>query len=220
MQLGKDSGVEIAAPKNLKFNAIKAWLDKNTENIGEALAKKHPNDPDKWIKTYEEIADIFFYHVSGRNINPDPVGKLSKLGPGAPAKLRLKADCDVFSTYAMRFFNSVKDPDNPALKAFEPIGYMAIDPKGNEGHSVALMRRDGSYFVINNKEVSDINIHEDKVDDKKAAAIKGMRNDALQIYDHVPDEYKVYYADAVAGGAMPKSLMNITEATRREDLEP
>lgn len=154
VQMGKDAGVKINPPKNLKFYTIKTWLDNNTENIGEALAKKYPNDPDKWIKTYEEITDIFFYHVSGRNINPDRAGKLSKLGAGAPVKMRLKADCDVFSTYAMRFFNSVKDPDNPAFKAFEPIGYMAIDPKGDEGHSVALMRRDGNYYVINNKEVS------------------------------------------------------------------
>lgn len=220
VQLGKDTGVKIDAPKNLKFRTLRAWLDDNTEKFGTALAKKHPEDEAKWIKVYEEIADIFFYHVSGRNINPDLGGKLGKLGPGAPAKMRLKADCDVLSTYAMRFFNSVRDPDNPAFKAFEPIGYMALDPKGNDGHSVALMRRKGRYFAINNKEVSDLKVVEAKPDEKKEEAIKALKADALLVYDAEPEAYKVYYADALAGGAMPKALSRIEEGTRREDLEP
>lgn len=220
VQLGKDTGVKIDAPKSLKFRTLRSWLDDNTDKFGAALAKKHPDDQDKWIKTYEEIADIFFYHVSGRNINPDLAGKLGKLGPGAPAKLRLKADCDVLSTYAMRFFDRVRDPDNPAFKAFEPIGYMALDPKDNDGHSVALMRRKGKYFAINNKEVSDLKVVENKPDAKKEAAIKALKADALLIYDEKPQAYKVYYADAVAGGAMPKALSLTKEDTRREDLEP
>lgn len=220
VKLGKDAGVEIAAPKNLKFTSIKKWLDDNTDNIGEALAKKYPTEPERWIKVYKQIADIFFYHVDARNIKPDLSGKLAKLGPGAPAKLRLKADCDVFATYAMRFFTSVKDPANPDFKAFEPIGYMALDPKGDDGHAVALMRRDKKYYVINNKEVTALAISEDKKDAKKEQAIKAMRNDALKVYDEAPKAYKVYYADALAGGVMPKALASTAESTRREDLEP
>jgi len=220
VQLGVDSGVKIDAPKNLKFNTIKAWLDANTENIGSALAKKYPEAPDQWIKVYQEIADIFFYHVSGRNVQPDPGGKLAKLKAAAPAKMRLMADCDVFSTYAMRFFNSVRDPANPAFKAFQPVGYMALDPKGGEGHSVALMRRKGDYYVINNKEVTAVGVHEAKPDEKKEQAIKAMKRDALQVYDAEPASYKVYYADAGADGAMPRALMKIDESTRRADLEP
>lgn len=220
VQLGKDAGVKIDPPKNMKFATIKTWLDGNTGSIGEALAKKYPDEPDRWTKVYEQLADIFFYHVSGRNINPDLGGKLGKLKAGAPAKTRLRADCDVFSTYAMRFFATVRDPTNPALKAFEPVGYMALDPTGNEGHSVALMRRDGSYYVINNKEVTALSITETKKDDQKEKAIKGMRDDALQVYDTAPAEYKVYYADALATGAMPRALANIDPSTRREDLEP
>jgi len=220
VQLGKDGGVKIDAPGDLKFATIKTWLDVNTANIGAALAKKYPDEPDRWVKVYEQLADIFFYHVSGRDVHPDLGGKLGKLEAGAPAKMRLKADCDVFSTYAMRFFATVKDPANPKIKAFEPVGYMALDPKGNEGHSVALMRRDGSYYVINNKEVTALALMEAKKDEQKEMAIKGMRDDALQIYETKPDEYKVYYADALAAGAMPKALANTEPATRRKDLEP
>ena len=220
VNLGAETGVDIPKPKNLKFKALRKWLDENTEKFGEALAKKYPDDPARWIKVYEQIADIFFYHTLGRNIKPHRGGKLMKLRPGAPKKMRLKADCDVLATYAMRFFVGIKDSSKADFKGFEPIGYMALDPKGQMGHAVALMRRDGRYYIINNKEVTTTGIVEDAKNKGKARAIIAMRNDALQIYDAAPASYKVYYADAEANGAMAKALANTQDSTRRKDLEP
>lgn len=220
VKLGTETGVTISQPKNLKFKTLRKWLDTNTEKFGEALAKKYPNDPKRWIKVYEQITDIFFYHVEGRNIKPHLGGKLMKLGPGAPKKMRLKADCDVLATYAMRFFVGIKDTSKVDFKAFEPIGYMALDPLDDDGHAVALMRRDGKYYVISNKEVFKTTITESTKDAEKGKAIKAMRDEALKVYDSAPASYKVYYADAIKGGAMPRALANTLASTRRTDLEP
>ena len=220
VDLGKSTGINIPTPKNLKFKTLRKWLDDHTEKIGQAVAKKHPNDPAEWIKIYEQITDIFMYHVDGRNIRPDLTGKLSKLKPGAPAKKRLQVDCDVLAVYAMRYFFSIKDPANSKFKAFEPIGYMAIMPQGNDGHAVALMRRDGKYHVISNKQVFPKSITEAKKDAKKAAGIIAMREEALDVYDPKPDSYEVYYADAGKGGAMPRALARTQQSARRTDLEP
>jgi hypothetical protein len=220
VQLGQESGVNIQKPNNLKILTLRRWLDENTEKISQALAKKYPDDTEQWIKVYEQITDIFFFHVSGRNIIPDPAGKLAKLLPGAPQKMRLKVDCDVLSTYAMRYFFGIKDPTKPELKWFEPVGYMAIEPSGDEGHSVALMRRDGRYYVISNKEVFPTDVVEEKFNAKKEAGIKEMKRIGFEVYENKPSSYKIYYANAIEGGAMPESLMNTEETTRRRDLEP
>jgi hypothetical protein len=220
VQLAKETGVEIKQPKNMKFKILRKWLDTYTEKFGEALAKKYPDDPKRWIKVYEQIADIFFYHVLGRDIKPHRGGKLMKLGPAAPKKLRLKADCDVLATYAMRFFVGIKDTSKIDFKTFEPIGYMALDPKGYTGHAVALMRRDSRYYIISNKEVTTTAIKEETTDKEKEMAIVAMRNEALLVYDEKPESYKVYYADAEPNGAMKKALANTKPSTRRKDLEP
>jgi hypothetical protein len=220
-QLGQDTGVDIKAPENFKFATIRKWLDDHTEKIGEALAKKYPTDPDRWIKVYEQITDIFTYHVSGRKVRPDLKGKLGKLRPGAPENLRLKVDCDVLATYAMRYFFSIQDPTNPNLKPFEPIGYMAIAPEGSEGHAVALMRREGKYYVVSNKQVFATTVVDTvKDDDKKKDGLRAAKQEALDIYKSQPKSYKVYYADALVGGAMSKAFAEIEESTRRQDLEP
>ena len=220
IQLGKDGGQDIKAPKNLQLKILQKWLDEYTEAIGRALAKKYPDKPDKWIEVYEQLADIFFYHVSGRNIVPDPKGKLAKLSPGAPKKMRLQVDCDVLATYAMRFFRGVADPTNAKFKPFEPIGYMAVDPTDDEGHAVAMMRRDGTYYVISNKEVFKTTVVEKKKDEKKTEAKSEMKSIALtSVYNPIPLHYKIYYADA-PDGALPKALSTTEESTRQADLEP
>ena len=47
-----------------------------------------------------------------------------------------------------------------------------------------------------------------------------MRDDALKIYDPVPDAYKVCYDDAATNGAMTQAVWTLAESTRRKDLEP
>jgi hypothetical protein len=219
VQIGKDTAVEIKAPKKLKLPELKTWLDDNTEAIGEAVAKKYPDQPAQWTRIYEQLADIFFYHVDGRNINPDLGGKLSKLKPGAPAKMRLESDCDVLATYAMRYLRGVRDPLLPDFKGFESVGYMAIEPVGPPGHAVALLRRDGQYYVINNKQVTLTKVAETKPDEMKAEALQALKKDALAIYETEPAAYKVFYADS-PDGRMPRALARTEASVRRKDLEP
>ena len=223
VQIGKDTGVDIKTPKPMKIETLRAWLDDNTEKIGEAVAKKFPTDPDQWRTVYERLADIFFYHVWGRNIQPDLHGKLAKLKPAAPKKMRLEADCDVLATYAMRFFFATANPADKTVVPFVPVGYMAISPEGGrDGHAVALMRRGDKYYVISNKRVMDTNVVATKDDPKKQEALAALRDKGFEeaYYDPKPTAYKIYYADAEAGGAMPKALEKTEESTRRKDLEP
>lgn len=219
VELGEQAGVKIKKPKNMKFKTLRTWIETHTENFGKALAKKYPNNPQKWIKVYEQLTDIFFYHTS-KDVNPNRSGKIKKLSQGAPNKMRLKADCDVLATYAMRFFSSIKDSSNSNLKAFEPIGYLFVLLKGGGGHAVALMRRNGTYYVISNKEVVKTKIQEKTKDGEKDNALKEMREIALKIYETPPGQYKVYYDDAEADGAMSKDLFIQKKATRKKNLEP
>jgi hypothetical protein len=221
--IGKDTGVGIKKPKNLKFATLRKWLDDNTENIGQALAKKYPNDEARWIKVYEQLTDIFFFHVDRGDVKPDLKGKLGKLGAAKPKKLRLKADCDVLATYAMRFFFGIQDAATATHVGFEPIGYMAVVPQGPDspvGHAVALMRRSGQYYVISNKQAIKIAVTETKADGKKPAALKAMKSEAMDVYyDPKPAVVRVFYADSGAGGAMPRALADTEASTRRTDLE-
>lgn len=203
--LSARAAIAIPRPKNLKFATLRNWLDKNTEKIGEVLNKLYAAEPGNITRVYEHIADIFFFHVDREGVNPDLKGKLGKLGPADPRKMRMKVDCDVFATYSMRILKS---------SGFAAIGYMAVMPDVGFGHAAALLEKGASYYVVNNKEVT-------KVDAKsKAEAIRKLRNDALLVWDSKPESYKIYYADAEADGAMPKALANTEESTRREDLEP
>jgi Domain of unknown function (DUF4157) len=224
VQLGRETGVAIAAPTKRDIKSLRAWLDVETEHIAQAVAKKFPTDPAAWITMYKRLTDAFFYHVEGRGVTPDLTGKLAGLKPSAPKKMRLEADCDVLATYAMRFFSAVRDPANPAFVGFEPVGYMAISPPGNDGHATALMRRGGRYYVVSNKEVIMTAVAEsppkEATGSKKEAALRAMLNVALDIYEPRPTKFSVFYADALAGGAMPRPLARTEPSTRREDLEP
>lgn len=203
--LGVKASVAIPKPKNMKFQTLRAWLDQNTEKIGAALKALYPKDPDQITAVYEHIADIFFFHVDRGDVSPDLAGKLAKLGPSDPNKMRLKSDCDVLATYATRLLKS---------SGFTPIGYMAILPDSGVGHAVALLQQGTDYYIVNNKQVTKVSAKD------KASAIIKLRNDGLTIYEDKPDSYKVYYADAAADGAMLASLRDTKESTRRTDLEP
>jgi hypothetical protein len=218
VELGKQTKVKIKKPKNMKFKTLRKWIETHTANFGKALAKKYPNKPQQWIKVYEQLADIFFYHTS-QNVTADRSGKVKKLKQGMPDEMRLKADCDVLATYAMRFFSSIKDNSNSNFNAFEPIGYLFVIPDKSVGHTVALMRRNGTYYIISNKEVIKTKIREKTKDGKKDKALKKMRDIALDIYETPPGQYKVYYDDADADGAMSKDLYKQKEDTRKKNLE-
>lgn len=202
--LGTKAKVAIPEPKNLKFSSLRTWLEKNTEKIGEALNILYSTKPAEITAVYEHIADIFFFHVDRGDVSPDLKGKIGKLGPSDPNKMRLKSDCDVLATYATRMLKG---------SGFTPIGYMAIVPDVGVGHAVALLQHGADYYIVNNKEVSKVSAKD------KATAIVKLRNDGLNVWDDI-ESYKVFYADADADGGMLKALRDTEASTRRKDLEP
>ena len=205
IHLGAKHKIEVKAPSTHKFKAVRAWLEANTETIGQILMAEYPASPENVTKVYECMADIFFYHVERGNVTPHLGGKVSHLPPSAPAKMRLKADCDVLSTYASRLLKSA---------GFTPVGYMAIIPDQEDGHSVALLERDKVYYIVNNKQVTQIELKE------LQHAIVALRDDALDIYYKKPGSFRVYYDKAMPNGSMSKELHGLDESLRRKDLEP
>jgi hypothetical protein len=144
VSLGNAYGEAIPRPKDMKLATLRTWLDDNTEKIGAALAQAYPKDPGRITGVYDQIADIFFYHVDRGDVKADRAGRLKGLEPADPRKMRLKADCDVLAAYATRLLSH---------SGFTPVGYLAIFPEAADGHAVALLERDGGYYIVNNKEL-------------------------------------------------------------------
>ncbi len=219
VKLGAKHTIDIKAPTNLKFAALKAWLDAQTEHIGQALAAEHPNAPEKVTEAYQHMADIFFFHVDRGDVVPNRAGKLGHLVADAPRAMRLKSDCDVLATYATRLLRSA---------GFTPVGYLAVEPDTGPSHAVALLKKappaaapaagqapvpgPDRYYIVNNKQVTP----NDAAD--KEAAIKAARDDSLGVYDPEPNAYRIYYEDAGADGSMTKDLWTTEETVRRKDL--
>lgn len=216
IDLAKGQGIDIPQPASMDFAGLKPWLDANTEKIGEAAKKKYPSDPGAVFEIYRNITDIFFYHIPhDRDAVPDLEGKISHLKAGQPSKMRFEADCDVFATYAMRlFFNA----------GFEPIGYLAYVPSGNDSsraaHVTALMRKDNAYYIINNKGILDPTLTETTPNEKKLDAMKAMRRMSFEdaYGDPRPTDVKIYYQDAGAKGQMTNAFKNQDSSLERTDL--
>ena len=199
-------GVDIQAPADLRFNTLRTWLENNTDNIGAVLQNLYPKEPQKIIEVYEQIADIFFFHVDQGDVTPDLEGHINRLPSDDPNNMRLRADCDVLATYAMRLLRS---------SGFTPVGYLLVIPEGNDNHAVGLVIKDGQYYVINNKQVTAV-AAADKDD-----ALKATRDDAMGVYDPAPAQYKIYYSDAtIPNGGMEATLPTLREADRKNNLEP
>jgi len=198
VELGKRSKIDIPKPAmkpkmklKVRFEVIKKWLDDNTELIGEALAKMYSEEPEKITRIYEQIADIFFYHVERGDVKANLSGKLAHLKPGAPQKMRIRADCDVLATYATRFLYSVD---------FKPVGYLLILPDVGDGHAAALLKKEDIYYAVSNKEISKLSSETEK------GAISELKRIALEIYEEEPVPYKVFYAKSEEKGKMPEGL--------------
>lgn len=217
IDLASAQSVVIPKPGKMDVATLKSWLETNTEKIGETAKKAYPSDPKAVFDIYRNIADIFFYHIPhDRNVEPNLEGKISHLKPGAPAKERFEADCDVFATYAMRlFFNA----------GFEPVGYLAIVPVGADisrsAHVTALMRQGNAYYIINNKGVLDPKQTEAKPNEKKQDALKSLFKLAFRdaYADPLPTELKLYYEDAGAKGQMSQAFKNQDSTLERTDLK-
>lgn len=200
----KVEDVEIKRPKSMQISDLKKWLESNTENIAAVAAKLYPTEPAKIIEIYKHIADIFLFHVDRGDVQPNLEGHLNHLPAGKPNNMRLKADCDVLATYAMRLLSASN---------FTPVGYLIINPTAGSAHVVALLKKDKDYYVVNNKDVTKLTAGD------LDAALVAARDDALGVYEAL-DEYQVYYAAALAKGAMPATLPQLRAEDRKTKLEP
>ncbi len=217
IKLADKQGIAIKAPTDFKITTLKAWLDLNTENIAIAAAKEYKTDNNAIFDVYRNITDIFFYHIDHKDAVPDKEGKLAKLGTGGkPDKTRIEADCDVFAAYAMRLYNSA---------GFQPIGYLGLYPTGDfanrAAHASALIRKDNTYYIINNKNMFESGITETKPDEKKEEAIKKMKAKAIDdaYGDPKPTTWEIYYTDAGPKGEFPTTFLEKRAVDRRKDLE-
>lgn len=207
IDMAAKNAVVIAQPAGYTSTQLRTWLDANTEKIAQAAAKEYAGNNNGMFDLYRNITDIFFYHAE-KDISPDNEGKLAKLGvAGRPDKMRIEADCDVFATYGMRLFHS---------GGYEPIGYLGLYPIGayightaRDAHAAALVRKNGAYFVINNKSLLETGISEAKPDEKKEDALKEMKKLAINdtYGDPKPTSWEIYYADAEANGKLPADFL-------------
>lgn len=216
IDLAKGQKITIAAPARFDAATLRTWLETNNQNIATAAQGAYAGNPTAFFELYQNIADIFFYHIPhDRDVAPDLEGKITHLVPGAPSNKRLEADCDVFATYAMRLF---------ASGGFEPIGYLAIVPTGADStraaHVAALARQNGNYYIINNKNILNPAITETKPGDKKADALKKLYKMALAdaYASPYPASMDIFYEDAGAKGKMSQEFKNQDRKLLRNDI--
>jgi hypothetical protein len=209
--LGLRNNVAIPKPKDLKFGSIKAWLDANTELVAQALTAA--KDPAGAAKVYREIADVFFYHVTEAegDVKPDLAGKLAKLDAATPQKMRLKSDCDVLASYALRLLTG---------SGFTPVGYLAIVPTdtSRQPHVVGIVQQAKDQYLISNKTIEMLGTTAAKEKDLLLAARTYGFAEAYR--DPKPTSYAVYYAAAGAKGEISQKLIDADASLRRTDLEP
>jgi hypothetical protein len=207
VHLCEKAGTPIPRLERPRFAQIRNWLDTYTETIGKSMAKVYPNDTDKLIWGYEQITDIFFYHVERGDVTPNRSGRIRHLRSSAPSMLRIRADCDVFATYGVRLMRQC---------GFTAIGYMSVLPirhKFQVGHSGALLKREETYFEVNNKQVLELDA------ESETQALIQLRDGLLDVLEK-PAMYRVYYEAVGPDGIMTENIANTSEDARRTDLEP
>jgi hypothetical protein len=202
--------ITIAKPANMQFTTIRTWLDANTENIGKALSAGSADDA---AQMYRDMADVFFWHVptGSPDVKPDLHGKVAKLEAGNPQATRLKSDCDVLASYAMRLLTN---------SGLTPVGYMAIKPPpGRDGHAMALMQKGTTYYAVSNKTIEKLDPAKTKKIDDALAALRDYGLDEAYA-DPKPPKYEVYWQATGATGVLDQKLADADSSLERTDLEP
>lgn len=199
--LGTAAGIAIAAPAVRDANSLKAWLEANTEKIGQAVKKQHPGDAAKAKALYTQIIEAFTWHLPGdskEDVAPDKSGHITTLKSGGPQNKQLKVDCDVLATYGVRLL---------VASGFTPIGYMAVKPTDTEraGHAMALLQQGTNFHAISNSATRDLGAI------SKSAALEKLRDfgiaDAYDA-DNPLTGYDIYYMDSDAKGTLPDEVLN------------
>ena len=191
----------IKQPKAFDTKSLQAWLEANTETIGQAIRKQHPGDPDAAEALLHQITSAFMYHVDpdGPDIKPDKRGKISHLEAGGPQKSQLKVDCDVLATYSVRLLVS---------SGFTPVGYMAIKPtdKSRAAHAMALLRHGQEWRAVSNMES-----HTFPATKTKDEALKMLRDFGItEAYDENRrlTGFQIFYQDSDDKGTLPSAVEN------------
>jgi hypothetical protein len=189
----------IQPPKAYDTMSLKAWLEANTEIIGQAVKKQHPHDPAAAEALLHQITEAFMYHVDpdGPDIKPDKQGKIAHLEAGGPQKSQLKVDCDVLATYSVRLLVS---------SGFTPVGYMAINPtdKSRAAHAMAILRHGTEWRAVSNMASRTF-----PATATKDEALKQLRDFGIQeAYDasRPLTGFQIFYQDSDAKGTLPTAV--------------
>ncbi len=189
----------IKPPKAFDALRLRAWLEANTEIIGQAIKKQHPNDPDAAEAMLHQITSAFMYHVdpNAPDIKPGKGGTIAHLEPGGPQKSQLKVDCDVLATYSVRLLLS---------SGFTPVGYMSIKPtdKSRAAHAMAILRYGKEWRAVSNMES-----HTFPASTTKDEALKMLRDFGVQeAYDSSRPltGFQIFYQDSDAEGTLPSAV--------------
>ena len=189
----------IKPPKAFDAKSLKAWLEANTETVGQAVKKQHPNDPDAAEAMLHQITSAFMYHVDpdAPDIKPDKGGKVAHLEAGGPQKLQLKVDCDVLATYGVRLLVS---------SGFTPVGYMAVTPtdKSRAAHAMAILRHGQEWRALSNMESRTF-----PATKTKDEALKMLRDFGIQeAYESSRPltGFQIFYQDSDAKGTLPSAV--------------
>jgi hypothetical protein len=210
IDLGAKQKVTIPKPANMTFATVRAWLDASTPLVAQAL--KAAGDAARAVQVYREIGDIFFYHVSNEegDVKPDLSGKVSKLEAAQPQKMRLKSDCDVLASYALRLLTG---------SGFSAVGYLSVVPtdKSRLAHVVGIVMSGKDYYIVSNKTVQQVG----PLASVKAAKARARDYGLTEAYaTPKPTSYAVYYADAGPNGELTQKLIDSDSTLRQADLEP
>jgi hypothetical protein len=213
VKAGRLAGVTIAAPST--GQKANAWLDTNTDKIGQALVKLQGQGVTGFKQTDLEqevigqMLTVFFRAATDAegDIKPDPLGKLSKLGVDSSTG-EIIGDCDVWATYGARLFRAI---------GWTTVAYLSVipdekdptDPSADRpGHAVVLVShtvgQTTSYAGVSDFTVKAFTAN------NEAAAKQELLDLALDIYSQkgALKKYKSYYVAAGANGAYDVKILD------------
>ena len=201
------AGTPLTAPAARDISTLKAWLELNTEKIGQAVNKQNPGKPEVAAALFTQIAEAFTWHVpadSKEDVKPDKGGHITKLTAAGPQNSQLKVDCDVLATYGVRLL---------VASGYTPIGYMAVKPTDPDRapHAMALLQNGKDYHAISNSATKKL------AATSKADALKEVRDFGLdEAYDasRPLTGYGIYYMDCDAKGTLPNAVLNQDSSVR------
>lgn len=205
------AGTKLDAPAKRDIATLRAWLELNTEKIGQAVDKQNPGNPEAAKAMYTRIAEAFTWHVppdTKEDVKPDKSGHITKLSAAGPQNSQLKVDCDVLATYGVRLL---------VASGYTPIGYMAIKPTDPDRapHAMALLQHGKDFHAISNSSTSKLTATD------KAGALKALRDFGLgEAYDadRPLAGYGIYYMDSDAKGTLPDEVLNQDSKARDAGL--